>query len=94
VQHLTANLAEAEAKVSQTRADYDSNIASLEAQRDQVKGEVELSKNELAAIDIRVKQTERQIIRAPRDGRVLKVVVTDASVRLFPLQIVVLLRFG
>lgn len=79
VETAAADLKSAESALSQTTADYDSTLASIGATKQAALSEIESAKQEIVSLDIRINQTSRQTIVAPRAGIIYKVVATDGT---------------
>ena len=74
-----ASLRSAEANLFKTESDFNSSIASLQASIESARSAIASTERDLVGSEIKVSQTERQQITAPRDGIVLKVLTTDGS---------------
>lgn len=69
----------AEATLKRTENDLNSSIASSSASLQSARSEIAKAGEELTSLEIRVNQTQRQVVTAPRDGIVLQVPVTSGS---------------
>lgn len=74
-----ADYKSAEAALKRTSNDFDATIASTHATKGTALSEVASSERDLSVIDVQINQNLRQIIEAPRDGIVLRVVATDGT---------------
>lgn len=74
-----AKLRSTKAKLEQTKNIYDSKIASVTAKRDSAESDLTKAREELTKIEIDLSQNQRQLVTAPRDGRVFSVSVTDGT---------------
>lgn len=74
-----ASLRSSRATYEKTASEYDAKIASCLASLNSAKGDMAKAREDLTTLDIKVNQTQRQVVVAPRDGIVLSVGVTDGS---------------
>lgn len=69
----------AEADLVQTEKTFDSTISATLASVEAAKGAIAAAERDLNNLDISVNRTSRQIVKAPRDGKVQDVRVTDGT---------------
>ncbi len=79
--HLTstADLKSTQASLTKTTSDYQTSLSANKAQQEATQATIEAAKQEIVTLDIKINQTKRQTIYAPRAGIVYKVKVTDGS---------------
>lgn len=74
-----ANVANAEATLGRTEADFQAVIAGIRAQRGSADAEAAAAERELTAMDNQIAQNERQVVTAARGGVVLSVGATAGT---------------
>ena len=74
-----ADLKSAESLYEKTISDYDSSLSLVRSQKDSTRAEIESAKQEVVKLDSVINKTSRQVVKAPRDGIIYKVVVTDGT---------------
>jgi len=74
-----AKLKSAESLLSKALAEYGSLLASIRGQREAASGEVETTQKEIIDLEVKINQTERLVITAPRDGVVYKIQATAGT---------------
>jgi len=86
-------VAEAKAMRERTKAEFDSNIQSIQANINSAKAEVEAARRELAEQNIRISRLNTLDVHAPRDGVVHRVLANAGSGGTFVKQGDVLMVF-
>ncbi len=69
----------AQAMLGRTESDFNATIAGVRAQRASAQSDVATVALDVGVLDVQINQNQRQQVRAPRDGIVLSVQVTDGS---------------
>ena len=74
-----AALGAAEAVLERTARDYDASIAATRAKVREAESDQASAARDVASVDSRIASSEQQIVRAPRDGIVLSISVTEGA---------------